>query len=101
METLQAIKQRFEIIGNSVGLNRAIEKAMQVSATDISVLITGESGVGKETIPKIAHQLSHRKHSKFIAVNCGAIPMEQSTVNFLDMKKELYRSYQTRSGYFG
>ena len=74
METLQAIKQRFEIIGNSVGLNRAIEKAMQVSATDISVLITGESGVGKETIPKIAHQLSHRKHSKFIAVNCGAIP---------------------------
>ena len=63
MASLQAIKQRFEIIGNSVGLNRAIEKAMQVSATDISVLVTGESGVGKETIPKITHQLSHRKHS--------------------------------------
>ena len=74
MVSLQALKQRFEIIGNSVGLNRALEKAMQVAPTDISVLITGESGVGKEVIPKIAHQLSHRKHSKFIAVNCGAIP---------------------------
>ena len=74
MISLQAIKQRFEIIGNSVGLNRAIEKAMQVSATDISVLVTGDIGFGKDTIQKITHQLSHRKHSKFIAVNCGAIP---------------------------
>ena len=61
MVSLQALKQRFEIIGNSLGLNRALEKAMQVAPTDISVLITGESGVGKEVIPKIAHQLSpHR-----------------------------------------
>ena len=74
MDSLQALKQRFEIIGNSTGLNRALEKAIQVAPTDISLLVTGESGVGKEVIPKIAHQLSHRKHCKFIAVNCGAIP---------------------------
>ena len=74
MESVQAIKQRFGIIGNSPSLNRAIEKAIQVSPTDISVLVTGESGVGKESIPKIIHQLSHRKHNKYIAVNCGAIP---------------------------
>ncbi|MCH7524744.1 MAG: sigma-54-dependent Fis family transcriptional regulator [Bacteroidetes bacterium] len=74
MESVQAIKQRFGIIGNDTALNRAIEKAIQVSPTDISVIVTGESGVGKESIPKIIHQLSHRKHSKYIAVNCGAIP---------------------------
>lgn len=74
MISLQALKQRFEIIGNSNGLNRALEKTIQVAPTDISILVTGESGVGKEVIPKICHQLSHRKHSKFIAVNCGAIP---------------------------
>ena len=62
METIQSIKQRFGIIGNDTGLNRAIEKAIQVAPTDISVLITGESGVGKEVMPKIIHQLSHRKH---------------------------------------
>ena len=70
----QTIKQRFGIIGNDLLLDRAIEKAARVSATDISVLVTGESGVGKESFPKIIHQLSHRKHNKFIAVNCGAIP---------------------------
>ena len=69
MESVQAIKQRFGIIGNTPGLNRAIEKAIQVAPTDISVLVTGESGVGKESIPKIIHQLSHRKHNKYIAVN--------------------------------
>ena len=74
MESVQAIKQRFEIIGNDPKLNRAIEKAIQVAPTDISVLVTGESGVGKESIPKIIHSLSHRKHGKYIAVNCGAIP---------------------------
>ncbi|GIS27813.1 MAG: hypothetical protein CM15mP129_00100 [Chloroflexota bacterium] len=101
METLQAIKQRFEIIGNSVGLNRAIEKAMQVSATDISVLITGESGVGKETIPKIAHQLSHRKHSKFIAVNCGAIPDGTIDSELFGHEKGAFTgATKTRSGYF-
>ena len=74
MESVQAIKQRFEIIGNNPKLNRAVEKAIQVAPTDISVLVTGESGVGKESIPKIIHALSHRKHGKYIAVNCGAIP---------------------------
>ena len=74
MESVQAIKQRFEIIGNDPKLNRAIEKAIQVAPTDISVLVVGESGVGKESIPKIIHSLSHRKHGKYIAVNCGAIP---------------------------
>ena len=70
----QNIKQRFGIIGNDPILNRSIQKAMRVSPTDISVLVTGESGVGKESFPKIIHQLSHRKHKKYIAVNCGAIP---------------------------
>jgi len=74
MESVQAIKQRFEIIGNDPKLNRAIEKAIQVAPTDISVLVAGESGVGKENIPRIIHSLSHRKHGKYIAVNCGAIP---------------------------
>ena len=74
MDKIQSIKQRFEIIGNDLHLNRAIGKAIRVSPTDISVLVTGESGVGKESIPRIIHQLSLRKHGKFIAVNCGAIP---------------------------
>ena len=101
MVSLQALKQRFKIIGNSVGLNRALEKAMQVAPTDISVLITGESGVGKEVIPKIAHQLSHRKHSKFIAVNCGAIP--EGTIDselFGHEKGAFTGATQTRAGYF-
>ena len=101
MVSLQALKQRFEIIGNSLGLNRALEKAMQVAPTDISVLITGESGVGKEVIPKIAHQLSHRKHSKFIAVNCGAIP--EGTIDselFGHEKGAFTGATQTRAGYF-
>ena len=74
MESVQATKQRFGIIGNDPNLNRVIEKAIRVAPTDISVLVTGESGVGKESIPKIIHSLSHRKHGKYIAVNCGAIP---------------------------
>ena len=63
MEGIQSIKQRFELIGNDIKLNRAIEKSIQVAPTDISVLVTGESGVGKEAIPKIIHSLSHRKHA--------------------------------------
>ena len=101
MVSLQSLKQRFEIIGNSIGLNRALEKAMQVAATDISVLVTGESGVGKEVIPKIAHQLSHRKHSKFIAVNCGAIP--EGTIDselFGHEKGAFTGATQARAGYF-
>ena len=70
----QSIKQRFGIIGNSPLLNRAIDTASQVAPTDMSVLITGESGSGKEVFSHIIHQLSARKHGAFIAVNCGAIP---------------------------
>ena len=101
MESVQAIKQRFGIIGNDAGLNRAVEKAIQVAATDISVLVTGESGVGKEAIPKIIHQLSHRKHGKYIAVNCGAIP--EGTIDselFGHEKGAFTGATQTRSGYF-
>lgn len=72
--SIQEIKQRFGIIGNSPALNRAIEKAVRVAPTDISVLVTGESGVGKENIPRIIHSQSYRKHKPYIAVNCGAIP---------------------------
>ncbi len=95
MDTVQNIKQRFEIIGNNLKLNRAIEKAIQVAPTDISVLVTGESGVGKENIPKIIHSLSHRKHGKYIAVNCGAIP--EGTIDselFGSRKRSLYGSYK-------
>ncbi|WP_400077038.1 sigma 54-interacting transcriptional regulator [Winogradskyella sp. R77965] len=101
MESIQAIKQRFGIIGNNPKLNRAIEKAIQVAPTDISVLVTGESGVGKESIPKIIHQLSHRKHGKYIAVNCGAIP--EGTIDselFGHEKGAFTGATSTRSGYF-
>lgn len=101
METIQSIKQRFGIIGNDTILNRALEKAIQVAPTDISVLITGESGVGKEVMPKIIHQLSHRKHGKYIAVNCGAIP--EGTIDselFGHEKGAFTGATQTRSGYF-
>jgi transcriptional regulator with PAS, ATPase and Fis domain len=101
METIQSIKQRFEIIGNDPKLNRAIEKAIQVAPTDISVLVAGESGVGKENIPKIIHSLSHRKHGKYIAVNCGAIP--EGTIDselFGHEKGAFTGATGTREGYF-
>lgn len=101
MENVQTIKQRFGIIGNNPKLNRAIEKAIQVAPTDISVLVTGESGVGKEAIPQIIHSLSHRKHGKYIAVNCGAIP--EGTIDselFGHEKGAFTGATQTRSGYF-
>ena len=101
MESVQAIKQRFEIIGNNPKLNRAIEKAIQVAPTDISVLVVGESGVGKESIPKIIHSLSHRKHGKYIAVNCGAIP--EGTIDselFGHEKGAFTGATGTREGYF-
>lgn len=101
METVQSIKQRFEIIGNDPKLNRAIEKAIQVAPTDISVLVAGESGVGKESIPKIIHSLSHRKHGKYIAVNCGAIP--EGTIDselFGHEKGAFTGATGTREGYF-
>jgi transcriptional regulator with PAS, ATPase and Fis domain len=101
METVQSIKQRFEIIGNDPKLNRAIEKAIQVAPTDITVLVVGESGVGKESIPKIIHTLSHRKHGKYIAVNCGAIP--EGTIDselFGHEKGSFTGATSTREGYF-
>ena len=101
MENIQAIKQRFGIIGNDVHLDRAIEKAVRVAPTDISVLVTGESGVGKENIPKIIHSLSHRKHAKYIAVNCGAIP--EGTIDselFGHEKGSFTGAVQDRKGYF-
>jgi transcriptional regulator with PAS, ATPase and Fis domain len=101
MESVQATKQRFEIIGNDPKLNRAIEKAIQVAPTDITVLVVGESGVGKESIPKIIHSLSHRKHGKYIAVNCGAIP--EGTIDselFGHEKGAFTGATGTREGYF-
>lgn len=98
---IQAIKQRFSIIGNTPALNRALEKAKRVATTDISVLVTGESGVGKENIPRIIHALSMRKHHPYIAVNCGAIP--EGTIDselFGHEKGSFTGATQARKGYF-
>jgi transcriptional regulator with PAS, ATPase and Fis domain len=98
---VQSIKQRFEIIGNDPLLNRAISKAERVAPTDISVLVTGESGVGKESIPKIIHQYSHRKHNKYIAVNCGAIPEGTIDSELFGHEKGSFTGATTaRKGYF-
>ncbi len=99
--TLQQIKQRFGIIGNSPLLDRAIITAMQVSSTDLSVLITGESGTGKEVMPKIIHNLSPRKHATLIPVNCGAIP--EGTIDselFGHVKGSFTGATNDRQGYF-
>ncbi len=96
-----SIKQRFGIIGNSPKLNHAIQVASQVAPTDMSVLITGESGSGKESFSKIIHQLSARKHGKFIAINCGAIP--EGTIDselFGHEKGSFTGAYEARKGYF-
>ena len=101
MESVQVIKQRFGIIGNDPKLNRSIEKATRVAPTDISVLVAGESGVGKESIPKIIHSLSQRKHNNYIAVNCGAIP--EGTIDselFGHEKGAFTGATNTRKGYF-
>jgi len=98
---VQSIKQRFGIIGNSPLLNRAIDIAVQVAPTDLTVLITGESGVGKEVFPKIIHQLSARKHGPYIAVNCGAIP--EGTIDselFGHEKGSFTGAHEARKGYF-
>lgn len=99
--SLQDIKQRFGIIGTTSGLDRALNKALQVAGTDISVLVSGESGVGKESIPRIIHSQSHRKHNKYIAVNCGAIP--EGTIDselFGHEKGAFTGATGTRKGYF-
>lgn len=101
MEDLQTIKQRFEIIGNNPELNRAIDIATQVAPTDLSVLITGESGVGKEIFPRIIHAYSSRKHAPYIAVNCGAIP--EGTIDselFGHEKGAFTGAISDRKGYF-
>ena len=98
---IQAIKQRFEIIGTSSLLNNAIRVAMQVAPTDMSVLIQGESGAGKESFSKIIHSLSSRKHGQFIAINCGAIP--EGTIDselFGHEKGSFTGALDTRKGYF-
>lgn len=98
---LQAIKNRFEIVGNSPALNHALETAVKVAPTDMSVLITGESGVGKESFSKIIHALSSRKHGNFIAVNCGAIP--EGTIDselFGHEKGSFTGATDARKGYF-
>jgi transcriptional regulator with PAS, ATPase and Fis domain len=98
---IQKIKQRFGIIGNSGLLNRAIDIAVQVAPTDLSVLITGESGVGKEVFPQIIHSYSARKHGAYIAVNCGAIP--EGTIDselFGHEKGSFTGAYDSRKGYF-
>lgn len=98
---LRAIKLRFDIIGDNPSLNRALEVAVQVASTDLSVLITGESGVGKEVIPQIIHLNSPRKHSQYIAVNCGAIP--EGTIDselFGHEKGSFTGAYEMRKGYF-
>lgn len=99
--SIQEVKQRFGIIGTHAALDRALFKAVQVAATDISVLVTGESGVGKENIPKIIHHLSHRKHAPLVAVNCGAIP--EGTIDselFGHEKGSFTGATGARKGYF-
>ena len=98
---IQKIKLRFGIVGNAEELNRAIDIAMQVAPTDLSVLVTGESGVGKEFFPQIIHQNSARKHNKYIAVNCGAIP--EGTIDselFGHVKGAFTGAVDERNGYF-
>ena len=98
---IQSVKLRYGIIGNAVALNRAIDIAMQVAPTDLSVLITGESGVGKESFPQIVHQFSRRKHGQYIAVNCGAIP--EGTIDselFGHEKGAFTGAIGDRNGYF-
>jgi len=101
IQEIQAAKQRFGIIGNSDKLNYAIQTAVQVAPTDLTALITGESGSGKESFSKIIHQLSRRKHGQFIAINCGAIP--EGTINselFGHEKGAFTGASESRKGYF-
>ncbi len=100
-EEIQSIKQRFGIVGSSPSLNHAIQVASQVAPTDMSVLISGESGSGKESFSKIIHSLSHRKHGQFIAINCGAIP--EGTIDselFGHEKGSFTGAHEARKGYF-
>ncbi len=98
---IQQVKQRFGIIGNAAALNRALEVAIQVAPTDISVLVMGESGTGKEIIPQVIHQLSSRKHGEYIAVNCGAIPEGTIDSELFGHEKGAFTGASgSRKGYF-
>lgn len=100
-QELQRLKNKYDIIGNDAALNRALETAVAIAPTDLTVLVTGESGVGKENIPKIIHQNSRRKTSKYFAVNCGAIP--EGTIDselFGHEKGSFTGAVETRKGYF-
>jgi len=100
-DEIQSIKQRFGIIGNAPGLNYALSIAARVAPTNLTVLITGESGVGKEIFSQIIHQFSTRKHGPFIAVNCGAIP--EGTIDselFGHVKGAFTNAVDERKGYF-
>ena len=100
-QNIQQVKQRFDIIGTSPELDRAIDVALQVAPTDLSVLITGESGVGKEIFPQIIHQYSRRKHGPYFAVNCGSIP--EGTIDselFGHEKGSFTGAMATRKWYF-
>ena len=102
LEEIQRMKQRFRIIGNSPEMNRAIDVAIQVAPTDLTVLITGESGAGKDVFPRIIHENSLRKTKKFLAVNCGAIP--EGTIDselFGHIKGAFTNAISDRKGYFG
>lgn len=101
VEEIQRMKQRFRIVGNDASLNRAIDVAMQVASTDLAVLITGESGSGKDVFPRIIHENSLRKTKKFLAVNCGAIP--EGTIDselFGHVKGAFTNAINDRDGYF-
>lgn len=100
-QELQTLKNKYDIIGNDPALNRALEVAVTVAPTDITVLVTGESGVGKENIPRIIHQTSHRRRGKYFAINCGAIP--EGTVDselFGHEKGSFTGAVEMRKGYF-
>ena len=98
---IQTIKQRYKIIGNDPYLNRAIEVAVQVASTDLTVLINGESGTGKDVFPRIIHDNSSRKHGQYFAINCGAIP--EGTIDselFGHEKGAFTGAVDSRKGYF-
>ena len=100
-QELQSLKNKYDIIGNDPALNRALEIAVAVAPTDITVLVSGESGVGKENIPKIIHQNSSRKRGKYFAINCGAIP--EGTIDselFGHEKGSFTGANEMRRGYF-
>lgn len=100
-QDLQKLKNKYDIVGNDPSLNRALEMAVAVAPTDLTVLVTGESGVGKDNIPKIIHQFSRRKNAKYFAVNCGAIP--EGTIDselFGHEKGSFTGAIEARKGYF-